>query len=310
MSDQPTEQELLECLRRSGYLLESRLVAALQGLDHFVEPSASYLDKVTAVSREIDIVAEQYRYDKSNAEARVCVKTTFIIEAVNSPLPTVLLTPTHFTPNTSEDDFIPFCITPSAECLNHPFASEVHLPLEKAKTRGKVFSQFCGFAKKKSGGDLMALHPEDLYGSLRKAAEYALTLRDQSASWMDASEDGYCRIFQWRPVVVLGGDLYVLDDDQLRSVRHAHLLYNFHFDGTARSVLIDFLTEPELAELAARITHEDEELERRLHELVTTRINVAEPDAAPNSHPPSQSPPSPEVQSSDSLRTPSPGGCG
>src|ERR1035437_4766125 len=132
MADVPTTEDLLECLiRRSGYLLGCRLVAALQGLEHFVEPNSSYLDKTTGVSREIDIITEQYRYDRSRAEARVCVKTTLIIEAVNNPLPAVLLTPVRFTPNTSDDDFIPFCITPAAECLNHPFANEVHLPVEK-----------------------------------------------------------------------------------------------------------------------------------------------------------------------------------
>jgi hypothetical protein len=35
-----------------------------------------------------------------------------------------------------------------------------------------------------------------------------------------------------------------------------------------------------------------------------------EPEAAPNSHPPSELPTSPEVQTPDSLRTPSSGGCG
>ena len=289
MADVPTTEELLECLRRSGYLLESRLVAVLQGLDHFVEPNSSYLDKATGVSREIDIIAELHRYDRSRAEARVCVKTTLIIEAVNNPLPAVLLTPVPFTPNTSDDDFIPFCITPAAECLNHPFANEVHLPVEKAKTRDAVFSQFCGFTKKKSGGDLMALHPEDLYGSLRKAAECALTLRDQSANWMDASEDGYCRIFQWRPAVVLGGDLYVFEEDKLRSVRHAHLLFNFHFEGTARSVLIDILTERELPALATRIAQEDNELEARLYELTRSMLHCAERSASPNGGPAAQS---------------------
>jgi hypothetical protein len=100
MADVPTTEEMLECLRRSGYLLESRLVAVLHDLDHFVEPNSSYLDKVTGVSREIDIVAEQYRYDEANAEAMVCVKTTLIIEAVNNPFPAVLLTPMRLTPNT------------------------------------------------------------------------------------------------------------------------------------------------------------------------------------------------------------------
>ena len=40
------------------------------------------------------------------------------------------------------------------------------------------------------------------------------------------------------------------------------------------------------------------------------RRRMTEADAAPNSRPPSQLPTSPEVQSSDSLRTPSSGGCG
>ena len=47
------------------------------------------------------------------------------------------------------------------------------------------------------------------------------------------------------------------------------------------------------------------------HWIVRRRANVdGEQDAAPNSRPPSQLPPSPEVQPSDSLRTPSSGGCG
>lgn len=289
MADGPTTEELLECLRRSGYLLEGRLVAVLQALGHFVEPNSSYLDKATGVSREIDIIAELYRYDSERAKARVCVKSTLIFEAVNNPLPAVLLTAVPFSPNTSDDDFIPFCITPSADSLNHPFANQVHLPEEKAKARGAVFSQFCGFTKKKSGGELMALHPEDLYGSLRKAAECALTLRDQSASWLDASEDGFCRIFQWRPAVVLGGDLYVFEEDKLRSVRHAHLLFNFHFEGTARSVLIDILTERELPALATRIVREDDELEGRLYELIRSMLKGTERSASPNSGPATKS---------------------
>ena len=40
------------------------------------------------------------------------------------------------------------------------------------------------------------------------------------------------------------------------------------------------------------------------------RPRKAEPDAPPNSRPPSHFPPPPEAQSSDPLRTPSSGGCG
>jgi hypothetical protein len=44
--------------------------------------------------------------------------------------------------------------------------------------------------------------------------------------------------------------------------------------------------------------------------LRTPYHQVAEPGATPNSRPPSQLPSVPEVQSSDSRRTPSSGGCG
>lgn len=40
------------------------------------------------------------------------------------------------------------------------------------------------------------------------------------------------------------------------------------------------------------------------------RSGNAEPDASPNSRPPSQFPSSSEIQTPDSLRTPSSGGCG
>jgi hypothetical protein len=44
--------------------------------------------------------------------------------------------------------------------------------------------------------------------------------------------------------------------------------------------------------------------------LLRAKLQELEPDAAPNSRPPSQLQASPETQSSDSLRTPSAGGCG
>src|SRR5262249_42936695 len=44
--------------------------------------------------------------------------------------------------------------------------------------------------------------------------------------------------------------------------------------------------------------------------LLRGKLQELERDAAPNSRPPSQSPTSPEVQSSESRRTTSSGGCG
>ena len=238
---------------------------ALDTLGLFVESSAAYLDKSTGVSREIDIVAETFRYNKSRS--KVCVKTVFVIEAVNNALPAVLLTPSRWTPNLVEDDYIPYCITPTEDTANHPFVNELSLPEEKAKSRQEVFSQFCGFTKKKGGGDLMASHPEDLYGSIRKAVEYALTLRAETSKWMETSSDDYHRIFQWRPVMVFGGGVYVLRGETLVPAKHAHLLFNFHFEQAPRSVLVDFVTESQLPIFVTQVDKEDDMLELRLHNL-------------------------------------------
>jgi hypothetical protein len=47
-----------------------------------------------------------------------------------------------------------------------------------------------------------------------------------------------------------------------------------------------------------------------IHLLIFCKTTNTEPDAAPNSRPPSQLPTSPEAQAPDSLRAPSSGGCG
>lgn len=74
--------------------------------------------------------------------------------------------------------------------------------------------------------------------------------------------------------------------------------------------------EPEFAEAWEEIGHyhdavlDDEEGARPYFDRARRLARRGEQDAPPNSRPPSQLPTSPEVQSSDSQRTPSSGGCG
>lgn len=263
MSNSPSPDEMLASLRRSGYLLESRIVTALDRLGLFVESSAAYLDKKTGISREIDVVGETFRYNEDRVGT--CVKTTFVIEAVNNSFPALVMTPHKWNPNTDEDDYVPFLITPPDDESGHPFAGDVVLPEIKAKSRKDIFCQYCGFSRKKQDGDLMASHPEDLYGSIKKAVEYALALRDGSAEWMNSTKDSYWRIFQWRPVVVFGGELHALREDKIAQEKRAQLRFNLHWEGRAKSVLVDLVTEAELPLFVADVAAEDDEVEARLH---------------------------------------------
>jgi hypothetical protein len=109
-SEVPSKQEMQEALLRSGYLMEGRLVKMLDGLELFVESNNSYLDEKTGVSREIDLIAETGRFD--TPREKICVKTSFVIEAINNLYPVVLLTEQTWSPNAQQDDYIPYCCTP------------------------------------------------------------------------------------------------------------------------------------------------------------------------------------------------------
>jgi hypothetical protein len=203
----PSKQEMQDALLRSGYLMEGRLVKMLDGLGLFVEPNSSYLDEKTAVSREVDLVAESARFEVRRD--KTCVKTVFVIEAVNNLFPVALLTEQTWNPNVNSDEYIPHSCTPSRDVRDHPFFSEISLWEQKSFLKWQLFCQYCAFSRKKNIGELFASHSDDLHSSISKAVEYSLTLRSISESWMkNPKSDSYWRIFQWRPIVVLRDDLF------------------------------------------------------------------------------------------------------
>ena len=262
----PSKQEMQEALLRSGYLMEGRLVKILDGLDFFVEPSSSYLDEKTGISREVDLVAE---HSKSYIRReKACVKTVFVIEAVNNLFPIALLTEQTWNPNANSDDYIPYIYTPSVNQTDHPFASEIYLWEQKSVLKWQLFCQYCAFSRKKNGGELFASHSDDLYSSINKGVEYSLTLRSHSDSWMKKSRnDSYWRIFQWRPIIVVRDDLYIYENNKLLSVDCCKLVYNLHFKSTPMSVVVDFVTESGLTDLVKKIVAEDDALEEKLYQL-------------------------------------------
>jgi hypothetical protein len=142
-----SKQEMQEALLRSGYLMEGRLVKMLDGLELFVESNNSYLDEKSGISREIDLIAETGRFD--TPREKVCVKTTFAIEAINNLYPVVLLTEQTWSPNAQQGEYIPYYCTPGLDVKNHPFFSELMLWEEKSILKWQLFCQYCAFSRKK-----------------------------------------------------------------------------------------------------------------------------------------------------------------
>ena len=255
-----TEDEMIEALGRSGYLIEGRVIRALTRMGMFVQPGQAYYDEETGKSREVDAVAEANNWNTSASAKKIAVLTTLVVEIISNLYPVVLLTPRTGTPNDSFYDYLPFASTPE-DGEEHPiFSTETHEELFGIWD-WKQFSQYCSFTRKRAGDELMAFHPDDLYGSIDKAARFAFQLRDQNAEWTKNSEDDYWRILNWEPVIVLQGGLYVLNENpegnKLVPAPTGKLEFNFHHRRQSKSVAINFVTEAALENFCRGIIMRD-----------------------------------------------------
>jgi hypothetical protein len=269
----PPTREILECLQRSGYVLESRIVRALADAGYFVEPNQAIADPRTGKSREIDLVAEWDEFDRSRPG--ISVRTIFAVEAINNPLPIVLMTRRPWSPSLLLEAFVKFGTTPAAM----PFLDDLDLGAARGLEDEVLYSQYCGITRKRGGGEdqgfgkqrqLMASHPDDMHSSLLKLSEFAETevSHFRARDWPEG--DSYWRLWCWEAVLVVGGDLlaFELDDADSPSIDEldsGHLIFNFHTNDEPRSILVHVVRERCLLALLAKVCAIDRSLASQLY---------------------------------------------
>jgi hypothetical protein len=259
------KRQILECLNRSGYLLESRLVRRLSEDQFFVEPNIAVVDPRTGKTRELDLVAEYF--DPVNAQPDVSVTTHFAIEAINNPLPLVLMTEHPWSPNENPEDYLRYGTMPIPSLTN-----AFDLYSERVGTETIKYSQYCALSRKREKDELMASHPDDLYSSLLKLSEfveYGVTEFD-NREWFDGHL--FWRLWFWEPVLVLGGDLLVAKETSdgtidVEEVDYAALIFNFHIAEEPKTVVIRVLRERHLLPFLKSVIAVDNSLEARIHEM-------------------------------------------
>jgi hypothetical protein len=236
--------EILAWLQRSGYLLESRLVRLLSEARFFVEPNVAVLDRVTGKSREIDLLAEFYEHrpDQQN----ISVRTLFAVEAINNPLPLVLMTEHPESPITDIDGYVRYATTPA----NAPFETRVDVYEGKGVFGAKRYSQYCGLSRKKQDEALMASHHDELYSSFVKLAQFIeQQMADfESREWPE--NDDFWRI-------------------SLVDIDEAPLVFNYHAAELPKTILIHVVRESQLLSYARRLVEEDSHLAEKLQTLRT-----------------------------------------
>ena len=258
-------KEIRECLSRSGYLMESRLVRRLTDEGYFVETNQAIRDPRTGKSREIDLIAENHDWIREHKGT--AVKTTFVIEAVNNRYPFVLLTERPGTPHADFESYIKFIYTPERAVS---FLEEYSLYDAKQADWTNLYSQYCMLTRKNGHADLMASHPDDLYGSVLKMAEY---VELEMESWASFEErEPYWRMFFWQPMLVLSGRLLTATLNKRGAIRIAgsdfgRLEFNWHAGDQPRTTVIEVVTEKFLTRRLAAVRATDRKLEIALHEF-------------------------------------------
>lgn len=248
MIDQNLKDNISDALHRSGYLFESEITSKLRSIGYFVESNQLILDEETGKSRELDLLAEKPLY----ASEEIITKVRFIFELKNNPFPVVLLTKVDETPYLSFTEVLKDKIDFRDQFPNYTFQNP--LVYKKEDT---IYSQYCTFQEKKGKAkELMAWHPESFHLGLKKLVKFC---DDQ----LEFDGFKYCpesvkfRTFLYLPIVLLKGKLLVLESEspiQMKEVKTATLLYNYHKEDYPSSAFIYFVTEDGLEEFLKQFT--------------------------------------------------------
>lgn len=262
-------EDVKSCLTKSGYLMKSRLVKVLSDADFFAEPSVTHPDFQTGKSKEIDLVVES---PVVHHHIGACVKTTFLIDAINNNLPIILLTERPSTPNADFESYIKFGYTPDPS----PFLQEFSVYEEKSANWQNLFSQICILSRESQDGNLIANCPDDIHSSLLKISEYTEREIDKFQEWTSSQQGKYWRLFFWQPMIVVSGQLMTAKFAtngtlQIQETPLARLEFNWHDGNTRNTTVFEFVREDFLLERLNFIREHDGRIAERMASFISSQ---------------------------------------
>ena len=242
--------DLLNSIKRSGYLLESEIALMLAKEGYFIETNQIIKDPITDKSRELDILAEYYEFFPEFKDYNVATKIRFIFEIKNNSYPLVLLTKFELSPNI--EIFLGFkeIVTRPKYIKEHKYDSFFERLIGY---EFDIFTQYCSFDKKKANDELMALHPENVHNGLLKITQYCEESMEEWELMSDDIRNNYFRNFVYLPVLLIKDNLYELEKNKsgrfiLKSVSNSKLIFNYHYKNESRFAIVYVITKAGLNE--------------------------------------------------------------
>lgn len=271
--DKLSQKDLLEAIKRSGYLFESEISNMLAKVGFFIESNQVIEDPITKKSREIDLIAEYYsELDKEIAEYKVSSKIKFVFEIKNNIYPLVLMTRFEFSPNIEIWESLKEIQT-TPEGIDWSSSEGFYEKL--LDNNVLLFMQYCSFSRKKGhkNNELVAMHPEPIYAGLSKITQYC---EEEKDIWDDREIDAYYRKFLYLPVLLIKDDLYELQinnqsSPKLHKVDESKLVFNYYFKGEPRISTIFVVTQKGIKKFMENMI----KLERMVEEEMIIAIKQA-----------------------------------
>lgn len=250
-----TEQEMIEALNRSGYILESEVAKQLSEWSFFVQSGPVVKDPITGKGREIDIIAERYGNNNVNSDLKNHTNIEYVFEIKNNSYPIVLLNKFRFSPNIEPR-------TGLKEAVSLPngidyFPDDIFFDglIENNKN---IFTQYCSFHKKKGNHELMASHPERFHESISKIIQHCDEQVEHNDQYLfnetseEVEADGYFRHRLYMPILLVNDDVLEMSDDGLKKVDNSTLMVNYYHKGEPYTAYIFIVTKYGLKDFLSR----------------------------------------------------------
>lgn len=271
--DKINKEQIINALKRSGYLLENRILDVLSKENFANFPNLTYPDSQTRKSREIDIFSNSKRFTENidlNYHLHFELSAKLIIESSNNPQPIAFFKRPD---DTKETIFGKFIYTKTetpiigniGKSLDFAF-NEFTVDSDKFHYNNiKANTQYCSFSPKKANsGEWLASHPDGLHDTFNKLLDCTLHVKKNQENWLKGSpyrNQVYAIIYY--PIIVVEGELIEVfeDGDDIKYEPKEHVLFEYNRnDEKSHTILIDVISESFLTNLIALIKNDISEL--------------------------------------------------
>lgn len=270
MAKGPTELEIMEALRQSGYLLEQDVANLFESLGYHVQPNRAFKDPEEGKSREIDVWAIHRKHHSPDAKNSFFVE--FICECKNSQFPLVFFgrpLNQHDRERAPSEVILPFNeidvtrqladgrLVKALESAFHFFGlDKVHHYFR----RGHKATQFCRIDRAGSGWS--AQHGTVYDGIVQPVAKAVVARASEIRSFNTRN------VWLLFPVVVTSAPIYFVDtagaEPVLSEAPYVTLLRDLRTPWANGEFLVDFVPRSRLPEYLAQAV---KPLVDRLYEL-------------------------------------------